>query len=136
MHFDIYIYLFTMFLYLNNLHKKKKIIQRAICDFPHICIDCNAGQFHYLYFHGMCLEETHVTMISSFYKEIQQAKSDLRLSVLAKRKITFKSRYLCLQCNNYSHCPSNILRENFISYYTNLFQILPRMRRITTHITH
>ena len=59
-------------------------------NFTCVFIDYNAGHFSDKCFPGMCLEETHVTMISSFYKDIQQAKSDLRLSVLAKRKITLR----------------------------------------------
>ena len=56
-------------------------------EISHIFVQTNnAGHFLELYFHGMCLEETHVTMISSFYKEMQQAESDLRLSMLAKEK--------------------------------------------------
>ena len=70
--------------------RRERIILGILCNFPYVCIVRNAGHFLSIYFHGMCLEETHVTMISSFYKDIQQAKSDLRLSVLAKRKITLR----------------------------------------------
>ena len=64
-------------------HHSKKQTQFPI----YICIQTkNAGHFQELYLHGMCLEETHVTVISSFYKEIQQAESDLRLSMLVKEK--------------------------------------------------